>query len=255
MRWVGSAALLPLLVLAACSSTDAPTQTAATPAVSRIRQSVARTESAGTAHLVQTSVDRTTIGATATHPESTTSVVAVGDVRFAGPDASLTITSRSALATGTPSTSTSQTVYIGDHVYAHVPPQPTWSEAGRSSVSFPYLGAVPTRTLETTTGPVTDDGSRTVDGQATTEYSVPVPRSVRADRLTDSENRPYTVRFTTAPFTLSVWLDHTGRVVRTSGSFVVTSQSTGSVQETTTATLSAFGQPVRIVTPTVASGG
>ena len=84
---------------------------------------------------------------------------------------------------------------------------------------------------------------------------MPVPRSVRADRLTDSENRPYTVRFTTAPFTLSVWLDHTGRVVRTSGSFVVTSQSTGSVQETTTATLSAFGQPVRIVTPTVASGG
>ena len=79
-----------------------------------------------------------------------------------------------------------------------------------------------------------------------------MPRSVHDVPLTDSSNHPYTARFVTAPFTLAVWLDGGGRIVRTSGTVVVsTSGQRGTVHQSTTTTLSAFGEPVHIVAPSV----
>ena len=83
-----------------------------------------------------------------------------------------------------------------------------------------------------------------------------MPRSVQSVPLSDSHNHSYTARFTTAPFTLAVWLDGAGRIVRTSGTDVTTSsRPAGRAPGTTTVTLSAFGEPVHIVAPVVTTAG
>jgi hypothetical protein len=146
-------------------------------------------------------------------------------------------------------------VWIGAHLYQGTPPGPVWTELPVRT-PYAYLGAVPTHFLETAPGPVTDAGHREIDGRATTEYLVPVPSTERNVPLSDSSNHSYTARFTTAPFTLAVWLDGAGRIVRTSGSVVITSpRPTGTVRQTTTVTLSAFGEPVHIVAPTTTRRG
>ena len=245
-------------VLAACGSPGGTAPPGSAAALARIHQAVARTEAAGTAHLVDVSDTRSTLGGTSTHPASEDSLTVVGDLRFAGPDLSLTTTSRSTLpatstAPGAPSTTTSttssQSIYLGRHLYVRPLPGPGWNELPVRT-PYAYLGAVPARFLETAHGPVTDAGRHEIDGRATTEYLVPVPRSEYDAKLTDSHNRAYTARFTTAPFTLSVWLDGTGRIVRTSGTEVITSERPrGTVHETVSASLSAFGEPVHIVAP------
>ena len=263
---------LSAAALAACSSSGTMAPPGSAAALARVRQAVARTEDAGTAHLVQYTVTRSTLGGTSTQPVSEDSFAVVGDIRFAGPDLSLTITSRSALpssasssssssstAPGTPSTTTStsssQSVYLGRHLYEGVPPGPVWTDEG-ARAPYAYLGAVPTRYLETVQGPVTVAGHRQIGGRPTTEYLVPVPRSEHDVPLTDSSNHSYTARFTTAPFTLAAWLDDAGRIIRTSGSEVITSsRPAGTVRETATTTLSAFGGYVHIAAPAVTPRG
>jgi len=247
--------LVPAVLLAACGSSGGAPAAGASAALTSIHRAVARTEAAGTAHLVQSDETRSTTGGTSTGAVSEDSLSMVGDIRFAGPDLSLTTTSRSNLSssTGTPSNSTtttsSRSVYLDGHLYMAAGQGAVWNELAVRT-PFPYLGIVTTHFLATATGPVTDAGHREIDGRATTEYLVPVPGSVRSVALTDSHNRPYTARFTTAPFTLAVWLDGAGRIVRTSGAEVVTSpEPTGTVRATTTVTLSAFGEPVHIVAP------
>ncbi len=246
---------MPILLVAACGGPGSSAPTSVPLALARIRQAVARTEAAGTAHLVETSDTRSALGATSAQPITEVALTVVGDIRFAGPDLSLTTTSRSVLpaqTSNTVGTSSSLTIYVGRHLYLGIPPGPQWAEAPYRT-PYAYLGAVTTRTLETARGPVTDVGSREVDGQPATGYLVPVPSSVGTVPLTDSHNQPYTERFTFAPFTLSVWLDGTGRIVRTSGTVVVTSsKDAGTVREETTTILSAFGEPVHIVAPAVA---
>ena len=258
-------ALLPVLVLAACGSSSPSSGSGPAAALARIHQAVARTGTAGTAHLVESTDTQSTTGGTSTEPVSADSLTVVGDLAFAGPDASLTTTSRSTLPSSsggagpaTPSSSTttsSVSVWLGPHLYQRVPPGPVWTELPVRA-PFNYLGVVPTRFLETAPGPVTDAGHREIDGQATTGYLVPVPSSEHGVSLSDSHNRPYTDRFTTAPFTVAVWLDGAGRIVRASGTEVVTStRPAGTARQTTTVTLSAFGAPVHIVAPTVTQPG
>jgi hypothetical protein len=259
------ALLVPALLLAACGSSGTVATPGPTTALSTVHRAVARTEAAGTAHLVQSTLTRSTLGGTSTEPVSGTSLSVVGDIRFAGPDLSATTTSRSMLPSpssgsvpgpqSSSTTTTSRSVWLGPHLYQEVPPGPVWTELPvRTPISF--LGIVPTHFLETAPGPVTDVGHREIDGQVTTEYLVPVPRSEHDVPLTDSHDHPYTARFTTDPFTLAVWLDGAGRIVRTSGSEVVTSpRPSGKERQTTTVTLSAFGEPVHIVAPTVTQPG
>jgi hypothetical protein len=255
--------LLSAVGLTACSSPSSTAPPGSAAALSRIRQAVARTEAAGTAHLVEASDSRWTPGGTSTQPVSEDHLGEVGDIRFVGPDLALTTTSRSTLPSSAssstspdaPSTTTtsssSQSIYLGRRHYVRVPPEPAWHEVPVHA-PFAYLGAVTTRFLETAQGPVTEEGHHEIDGRATTEFLVAVPRSVQRLPLTDSYNHPYTARLITAPFTLAVWLDAAGRIVRTEGAEVVTSsRSTGRARELLTATLSAFGEPVHIVAPAV----
>ena len=259
---VAGLALLSAAALAACGASGTTAPTAPATALARIHQAVARTEAAGTAHLAEETDTRSTLGGTSTHPLSADSLRMVGALRFPGPDAELMTTSRSRLPSATPgtsstttSTSSSRSIYLGRHLYMGVPPGPVWNELPFRS-PFTYLGVVPTRFLATAPGPVTVAGHPEIDGRATTEYLVPVPRSVHEVPLTDSSNRPSTARFTTAPFTLAVWLDDAGRIVRSSGAVVVTSsRPAGTVREVTTTSLSAFGEPVHIVAPAVVRRG
>jgi hypothetical protein len=240
--------LLSAVGLTACGASGSPSAHGSAAALTRIRQSVARTEAAGTAHLAGGS----SVSSTG-HRGPTQQILVEGDIRFAGPDLSVTTTIRN-----TPSssvvrrTSTGQSIYLGRHVYlGWSGPPATWTEVPFHA-PYAYLGVVPTRTLETTTGPVTVGGSQIVDGATATEYSVPVPASVQAIRESDARNRPYEAHVHYAPFTLTVWLDGAGRIVRTSGTVVSSMAGTpGTVHQSTTTTLSAFGEPVHIVAPAV----
>ena len=187
---------------------------------------VARTESAGTAHLAQLSDTRSTLASTSAQRVSTVDLTIDGDIRFVGPDLSLTTTSRSTLPTssptpGTPSTTTtttsSRSIYLGGHLYVGVPPGPVWNALPVRS-PFAYLGLVPTRFLEY--GPGSRHGCGTPGDRRAGGHGVPRPRAVLGSQsihLSDSHNHSYTARFTTSPFTLAVWLDGSGRIVRTSG--------------------------------------
>ncbi len=248
-------ALLAVVSAAACGAPGAPTTQGAPGALARIRQSVARTEATGTAHLVVASATSSSAG-----PGSDQHITSVGDIRFAGPDLSLTTTIRSVPSpagsgpvpthASTPA-STTLSVHIGRHLYlGSPPPGSTWTET-TTRAPYPYLGAVTTQVLEHTDGPVTVVGHRSVDGSTTTEYLVPVPASVQTIRETDAHNRPFDGHVRFAPFALSVWLDRAGRIVGTSGVVVAsTSQRAGTVRDVTTTTLSAFGEPVHILAPT-----
>ncbi|HEX7443564.1 MAG TPA: hypothetical protein VF320_06740 [Acidimicrobiales bacterium] len=244
-------ALLTVVGAAACGAPGAPTTQGPPGALARIRQSVARTEAAGTAHLV---LDSDTSSSTGPGPAQ--HITAVGDIRFAGPDLSLTTTIRSVPSPAGSSpvptrASTTLSVHIGRHLYlGSPPPGSTWTET-TTHAPYPYLGAVTTQVLEHTDGPVTVVGHRLVDGSTTTEYLVPVPASVQTIRESDAHNRPFDGHVRSAPFALSVWLDRAGRIVRTSGVVVAsTSQRPGTVRDVATTTLSAFGEPVHIVAPT-----
>jgi len=216
-----------------------------------MRQSVARTEAAGTAHFV---ADSDTSSSTGREPAQR--ITAVGDIRFAGPDLSLTTTIRSVpppsgSSTASATASTTLAIYLGRHLYlGFPPPRSTWTET-TVPTPYPYLGAVTTQVLQHTNGPVTVVGHRQVDGRATTEYHVPVPASVQTNHESDAHNRPFDGHISFAPFVLFVWLDSAGRIVRTSATVVAsTSQRPGTVREVATTTLSAFGEPVHVVAPT-----
>jgi hypothetical protein len=247
-RSVGIAALLLVAPLAACSASETATPPGSPDALARIHRSVARTEAAGTAHL-DSSSDLT--AATSKEPERR--ITSVGDIRFAGPDLSITTTIQSLPSSiGARTSTTSQAIYLGRHVFfGSPPPDSTWTET-TPHAPYPFVGAVTTQLLEHTEGPVTVVGHGQVDGKAATEYHVPVPASTQAIHESDSHNRPFTGHVHFAHFVAAVWLDGNGRIVRTSATVVATSsQNRGAVRQSSTTTLSAFGEPVHIVAPSV----
>ena len=121
---------MPILLVAACGGPGSSAPTSVPLALARIRQAVARTEAAGTAHLVETSDTRSALGATSAQPITEVALTVVGDIRFAGPDLSLTTTSRSVLpaqTSNTVGTSSSLTIYVGRHLYLGIPPGTQWA--------------------------------------------------------------------------------------------------------------------------------
>ena len=171
----------------------------------------------------------------------------MGDIRFAGPDLKLTTTAQS----GSSSPSTSTAIYVDKYLYINgSSDQHGWVRAPFHQ-TYPYLGAVQTTALTTTTGPVTAVGSDDVNGQPATKYLVPIPGSMKTIPLTNSKNQPYNEHINTAPFVLSVWLDQAGRIVRTQATRKVTiSRASRVAVEKSTTTLSDFGEAVQISAPT-----
>ena len=212
--------------------------------MARIKDAVQQTEAAGTAHLAIDSDAMSNQGSVT--KRQVNHLTTVGDIRFAGPD--LSVSTKVTGNSSAPSCSTA--VYIGTNFYVNTcPPRGTW-DRGTDGQPYSYLGSVDAQALMTTEGPVTVVGAQEVDGRPTTEYLVPVPGSTTTVPLTNSNNQPFSRRITTAPFVLSVWLDGAGRIVRTQGSLVDTaSGENGSSSERTTSTLSDFGKVVHIVAP------
>lgn len=234
--------LLLALLVAACGSSTASNSRGSDAALLRVQNAVQRTEAAGTAHLVTNSID------SGKGSNSVTHLTIVGDIRFAGPDLSLTTTVQS--PNSSPARPETQ-VCIGTNLYIGISSNPDSWVRGTCHQPYAYLGAVPTKALTTTQGPVTVVGVRQVDGERATEYLVPMPGSTQSVAATNSNNQPYKIRVSAKPFVLSLWLDAAGRIVQTQATVTTTSsRQGGSSVERTTTTLSDFGKVVHIVAPT-----
>jgi hypothetical protein len=243
---MGISALVGLL-LASCGSSPATNSSRSSTALRRINAAVGRTEAAESAHLATVS---DTSGPSAA--SAAIHLTSVGDIRFAGPDLTLTTTVQS----GNSAASTNTTaIYIGSHLYMNVSSDPHGWVRAPYHQRYPYLGAVQTTALTTTTGPVTVVGTGEVDGQPATKYLVPIPGSMKTIALTNSKNQPYDEHIRIAPFVLSVWLDRAGRILRTQATQEATSsQASRFVVEKSTTTLSDFGEAVRINAPSTSIG-
>ncbi len=244
--------LMAATMLAACGSANTSKSPGSPAALARIRGAVLRTESAGSAHFVTTSdTSATFVQGSATKTQSD-HIAVVGDLRFPGPDVSLTSDVRTGVSSASPPV---KQIDIGTTTYLNTSPSTSSWVRGTLHHPYPYLGAVETKVLETTEGPVSTAGTRAVGGQSTTEYLVAVPASTSKTELTNSKNQPYDVEIKTAPFVLSVWLDRAGRIVRTQATMTVTqSRSAGSAVQSITTTLSDFGEAVQIVAPATSIG-
>jgi hypothetical protein len=235
------------LLLAGCGSAASTNSSGSSNALRRINAAVGLTEAAGSAHLVTISDTSGKSSAGSSANEVASHLTSVGDIRFAGPDLKLTTTAQS----GSSATSTGTAIYVGSYLYiAGSSDQHGWVRAPYHQ-TYPYLGAVQTTALTTTTGPVTAVGSEDVNGQPATKYLVPIPGSTKTIALTNSKNQPYNEHIDTAPFVLSVWLDRAGRIVRTQATQKVTiSQASRFAVEKSTTTLSDFGEAIQISAPT-----
>ena len=235
------------LLLTGCGSAASTNSSGSSAALRRINAAEGVTEAAGSAHLV-TSSD--TSGPSSTGSSATDAAIhmtSMGDIRFAGPDLRLTTTAQS----GSSAPSTSTAIYVGKYLYINFSSdQHGWVRASYHQ-TYPYLGAVQSTALTTTTGPVTAVGSEDVNGQPATKYLVPIPGSTKTIALTNSKNQPSDEHLHTAPFVLSVWLDRVGRIVRTQATQKVTiSQASRVAVEKSTTTLSDFGETIQISAPT-----
>ena len=235
------------LLLAGCGSAASTNSSGSSAALRRINAAVGLTESAGSAHLVTNSDTSGPSSAGSSANDAAIHLTSVGDIRFAGPELKLTTTAQS----GSSAPSTSTAIYVGKYLYINGSSvQHGWVRAP-SPQTYPYLGAVQTTALTTTTGPVTAVGSDDIDGQPSTKYLVPIPGSMKTSSLTNSKNQPYIEHVNTALFVLSVWLDRAGRIVRTQATQKVTiSQSSRVAVEKSTTTLSDFGEAMQISAPT-----
>jgi hypothetical protein len=236
---MGISALVGLL-LASCGSSSATNSSGSSTALRRINAAVGRTEAAGSAHL-ETVVDTSRLSSTGSSASGAADhLTSVGDIRFDGPDVKTTVQS------GNPAISPITTaIYIGSNQYTNASSDPhVWVRVSYRQ-RYPYLGAVQTTALTTTTGPVTMAGSGEVDGQPATEYLVPLPGLTKT--VANSKNQPHGVHIHVAPFVLSVWLDRAGRILRTQATEEITG-SQASVERITT-TLSNFGEAVQISAP------
>lgn len=110
-------------------------------------------------------------------------------------------------------------------------------------------------------GPVTVVGTSTVDGRPAVEYGVPTPGGTSSRSAAGHVQEHVTV----APFVAHVWLDGTGRIVRTSASIAstvtpaagasVAGGAPSSYTSTLTVTLSGFGEPVHLSRPPASGTG
>ena len=243
---MGTSALVGLL-LASCGSSASTNSSGSSAALRRINAAVGLTEAAGSAHLVTLSDTSGLSPAGSSASDAAIRLTSMGDIRFSGPDLKLTTTAQS----GSSPTSTSKAIYVGRYLYINgSSDQPGWVRAPYHQ-TYPYLGAVQTTALTTTTGQVTAVGSEDVNGQPATKYLVPIPGSTKTIALTNSKNQPYDEHLHTAPFVLSVWLDRAGRIVRTEATQKVTiSQASRVAVEKSTTTLSNFGEAIQISAPT-----
>ena len=85
-------------------------------------------------------------------------------------------------------------VCIGTNLYIGISSNPDSWVRGTCHQPYAYLGAVPTKALTTTQGPVTGVRVRQVDGERATECLVPMPGSTQSVAATNSNNQPYKIR-------------------------------------------------------------
>lgn len=256
---VGCLCLLAGTGVSACG-TPASSATSTAPGVNagplaRIRASVGVTEAAGTAHFVTAGTVQQVAGS---NPGGVLRTAGTGDVRFAGPDIE-TVTA--AVRPTSPQTPSTRVLRIGDSVYVSMPPGDRWTRSNISARNVNYLGAVAPSSLADANGPVTVVGTSTVDGRPAVEYGVSTP----GETLSPSVSGHVEEQVTVAPFVAHVWLDGTGRIVRTSASLSTTVTPTpgGSgpavvssiYRSTLTVTLSDFGEPVHLSRPAASGQG
>ncbi|HVC66193.1 MAG TPA: hypothetical protein VND44_01195 [Acidimicrobiales bacterium] len=258
---VGCLCLLAGTGVSACG-TPASSATSTAPGVNagplaRIRASVGVTEAAGTAHFVTAS---TVQQVARSNPGGVQRSAGTGDVRFAGPDIETVTATVRPTSPQTPST---KVLRIGNSVYDYVstPSGDRWTRSNISARNVNYLGAVAPSSLADANGPVTVVGTSSVDGRPAVEYGVPTPGTTSSPSVSGLVEEHITV----APFVAHVWLDATGRIVRTSASLSTTvtpapggsgpAVPSSSYTSTLTVTLSDFGEPVHLSRPPVSDQG
>lgn len=135
---MGISALVGLL-LAGCGSSASTNSSGSSTALRRINAAVARTEAAGSAHLVTVSDTSGQSSSGSSGAGASSHLTTVGDIRFAGPDLTLTTTARS----GNSATSTNGTaIHIGGDLYVSAGSDPHGWIKVPSRQRYPYLGAV-----------------------------------------------------------------------------------------------------------------
>ncbi len=264
-----AAAAVPIallgLVAAACGSSSAAPTTTTSVARARVLAAVARTEAAGTAHMTVVAQSHQTDGTGVLQSDVSANITTTGDVRFVGPEVALVITTASTVPspggapTSSPSTETAHFVQIGRRSYegAGAPPV-SWIRRS-ATAPYPLLQVLGVGALRSPSGAVTSRGSAMIDGERTSVYRIDVPDGTETQH--DSGSAGQVRHMSSAPYTLTVWLDPDGRIVRASSSVVTilspTSESGGTttVRQTQTATLDAFGAPVHIAAPRVTVRG
>ncbi len=210
------------------------------PALVRIRMAPGLTDAAGTAHFVS---DVRLWVVTGTRHGSF--VDSVGDVVFAGPDVSLV---NRVTSTSTADAPVSAQIAIGRTYYIRyidpsAPASGAWSR-GTTRQPYDYLGVVGPARLATYRGPVRTLGMTTVQGRPVTEYALPIPGSMNTVPLPGGRTHHIVVR----PFTEDVWLDRSGRIVRTAA-VTVEADDGRTVAGRTMVTLSRFGESIHIMAP------
>lgn len=243
------------LILTSCGSSSATRTSESSPAVERINAAVARTEAPGTAHVVMvtdvTQQSHTRLKTPGASTRFTDHLVSTGDIKFVGPNLKLTTTDDSDGFVGEPgTTSTATEIYIGNRLYTGASQPPTvWSRSS-SHHAYPFLNIFQMDALPTVAGPITVVGTSEVNERSATKYLVPMPGGTNTERAANQGSRSSSEIIRTSPFVLSVWLDRSGRVVKTQATvrYSISPGSTVSVQTSTT-TLSDFGEGVQITAP------
>ena len=226
------------LVLGACGSPEAG-RSGATHA---LHAAVRTTELQGTAHVVA-------LIHICTQPdtqEAATTTSQVGDVRFQGPEATFTTTVTSP---GDP-TIPVPSVLVGHDLYTGLGAgtEPMWNRT-RLTHDYAVFGVVTTQGLASA-GASVDDGGRTMlAGRTVTEFVV--HESGGSIGTTSTRSAP-----TVAPFDTHAWVDARGRIVQVAAVQTTAQRSPHfAAISTTTVTLSGFGEPLSVTTPsTVATG-
>lgn len=244
------------IALAACgtsvTSVASTTASARVDPLTRIRASVGKTESAGTAHFVTNAIIEPGPGS---NPPGTQNIVGIGDVSFAEPNIEV---SYEPSPNTVPNTPVSRTLRIGNSVYTSTAPIGIhWVHSTVLAKNVNYLGALTPAALVNAKNPVVTVGPALIDGNETVEYSVAISGST----TTLSAPSGAEAHSTVAPFVAYVWLDAMGRIIQTRATITATETSSaglpGSVSKTntttststSTTTLSRFGESLHLVRP------
>jgi hypothetical protein len=233
------------LLVAGCGSSST-TQSGSSAALLRLHDAVRRTQAGGTVHFViSTDQQGGQLSGTTSTGTSTRSLM-IGDEVFASSAARFTTTTSGPVSSPT----STESIYVDGNEFVHLGSSPQWTEFPKSR-PFSVLAAAQLRALSHASEAAIVSPRTTISGSSVTEYQIPIAGlSVKPKASATPSGATSGPDLTSAPSTLYVWLDGSGRVVRTDIRFVQTySDDRQPMTVHVVSTLSEFGAPVHISAP------